>query len=138
MSAKLSTKNVTDAMRATSGVVSEAARSLGVSRGGLQKWLAKHPDVRALTNEYRDALVDMAEAELATKVKDGDMVAIAFTLKTLGRSRGYIERIPDVVASANLDALRRILLRFGLTDVTDEQLLLVSHEVKAEIEAERA
>lgn len=136
--ATLSVKNVTHAMRVAGGIVSEAARALGVTRSGLQKWLAKHPDVRAISAEYREAMVDEAEAQIRVKIEDGDLDAIKFALSTAGRGRGFIAKIPDVVASSNLEALRRIVQRLGLDDIPDERLMIVSLEVKAEMEAEKA
>ena len=37
-------------------------------------------------------MVDVAEGRLNQAVNNGDLTAIIFTLKTLGKSRGYIER----------------------------------------------
>lgn len=136
--ASLSKTRVEEAMRAASGIVSDAARSLGVRRTTLYRWLERHKDVQALVGEYREDLVDLAEKRIRKKVDDDDLGAMIWVLKTLGKRRGWIERIPDVIAAANLDALRRIVERLGVEDVTDEQLITVSQEVKAEMEAERA
>ncbi len=66
-----------------------------------------------------------------------DLNAITYTLDTLGKRRGYIRRIQDVASVANLEALRRIASRLGVTELDDVDLMGAVAEVKAELDAER-
>ena len=43
--------------------------------------------------EAREALIDMAEAGLDRLLAEGDFRAINLTLRTLGKNRGYVERV---------------------------------------------
>lgn len=85
-------KIILDAIRVTGGNVSAAAQKLGCSRRVLYDWMAKDPDIKQAREDAEESLLDMAEGKLYTAVREGDMTAIIFTLKTKGKKRGYVER----------------------------------------------
>lgn len=79
------------------GNVSLAAKHLGLSRQHLYKLI--NPDhecfVQAVGDgwaEGRETRLDMAESQLDENIAKGNEASIFFLLKTLGKSRGYVER----------------------------------------------
>lgn len=68
------------------------AKELNISRTLLEKRLKDDDELRERFSDVREALLDFCEQELIKKVRSGDMKAIMFTLRTIGRSRGYVER----------------------------------------------
>lgn len=91
-----------EALHISRGLVYVAAQRLGCSPQAIYKAAAKHPEIREAMAEQRGRLVDTAEVALAAAVTKGDMRAIIFTLKTLGKDRGYVERSEhEVVARAD-------------------------------------
>ena len=79
------------------GNVSLAAKHLGLSRQHLYKLI--NPDhecfVQAVATgwaEGRETRLDMAESQLDENIAKGNEASVFFLLKTLGKSRGYIER----------------------------------------------
>ena len=74
------------------GIVSHVARALGVDRSAVYRARERHPEVRAALEDSRERIVDTAESALLEKIQAGDTTAIIFTLKCLGKSRGYVER----------------------------------------------
>ncbi|NJL06350.1 MAG: hypothetical protein HC911_15875 [Chloroflexaceae bacterium] len=87
---------IIDMLRETHGNVHQAANRLGVHRNTIHKRLAADPELREVAKTERDQLVDLAEGKLADLIEQGNIAAIIFTLKTLGRSRGWSERPPEV------------------------------------------
>ncbi len=83
---------ICEALRESSGLVTLAARRLGCSHTTIQRALKDSKKVRDARHEAREAFLDSAEESLMKKVEDGDLTAIIFTLKTLGKGRGYVER----------------------------------------------
>ena len=59
---------------------------------------AKEPKIREAIDNARGLLVDEAEAALAKLVEAGDMTAVVFTLKTIGKGRGYVVFAQRVLA----------------------------------------
>ena len=49
--------------------------------------------LREVLDDQREEFLDIAEASLKRKVIEGDGWAVCFTLKTLGKARGYVERL---------------------------------------------
>jgi len=106
--------------RAKGGVISGIASSFGVERLTVYRW-CKIEKYQQAIDDARDTFLDMAETNLQTLVKgipkikkldDGRLIqegwevepsesAIVFTLKTLGRKRGYSER-KEVDANVNI------------------------------------
>lgn len=69
------------------------ARHFRCARKSIKKWIEESDELKELFEEQRDSLVDEAEVQLRRAVKDGDMKAVIFTLRTLGRERGYTTRV---------------------------------------------
>ncbi|MCS7068499.1 MAG: helix-turn-helix domain-containing protein [Meiothermus sp.] len=90
MGRKLSRKAVEQALRASRGVLAEAARSLGITRQSLYRIVERH-GLWGLIEELRDEIVDLAEARLFEAVERGEPWAVSLVLKTLARQR-YSER----------------------------------------------
>lgn len=83
-------KAITDA----DGVLSVAARALGIDRKTVYNRIEKSPELQAAVDEAREGLGDVAENELGKAIRAGNMTAIIFYLKAspTGRRRGYSER----------------------------------------------
>ena len=106
----LTVKTVEAQLRKFNGNQSACARAHGVSRQAVSYFLQKHPRLRALTAELRETRVDNAESGLDLAIANREAWAIALTLKTLGRDRGYVEKAaqPEGGALAVLAAFERL------------------------------
>ena len=89
---KYSAEEVIAAVRANKGILTLAAKSLGCTRQTVHNYVNNYATVKDAVDEERDSLIDMAEAKLFDQVRQGNMTAIIFTLKTIGKHRGYVER----------------------------------------------
>ncbi len=78
-----------DTLQDVRGNVSRAALLLSMRRGILYDRIMKTPDLCALLQDYREALVDTAEDNTRADVEKGDPQASRFILQTLGKDRGY-------------------------------------------------
>jgi len=87
------TPQILEALKATGGLVYMAARKLGCDPSTINKRAKTSPEIQAAIDNARGDMLDMAEHELKKAVRGGDMTAIIFTLKTIGKGRGYVERI---------------------------------------------
>jgi hypothetical protein len=90
--AKLTGEAVEAALIKTHGNVSAAARILSVTRRALTLRMEKNPALAQLVIDARESMVDDAEGALHKAVQSGEGWAVCFTLKCLGKPRGYIER----------------------------------------------
>lgn len=81
-----------DAYRANMGNATEASKAVGIHRTTYRRWYNADPEFAALVDEVKEEQIDLAESELRKLVKSGNITAVIFTLKTIGKERGYIER----------------------------------------------
>ena len=88
---KPDTSIIKEAIVRAFGNLSTASKSLGVDRGTLYDWIEQE-GLEEAVQEGRNRRLDFAESMLDKGMKDGNMTAIIFYLKTQGKSRGYIER----------------------------------------------
>lgn len=89
---KFSVEQVEKALRAAAGNQSKAAEMLKTNRSTVHGYVARYPNLRDAIAEAREETLDLAEDRLIVKIRDGNMAAIIFFLKTQGKSRGYIEK----------------------------------------------
>ena len=85
-------EQMADAIRESNGIMAVAARRLGCSRSTVSNYINRYATVKAAYEESRETLLDMTEGELFKQIKEGNTTAIIFTLKTIGKHRGYVER----------------------------------------------
>ena len=74
------------------GVVTVAARNTGIHRDTHYNWMLSDEEYKAKVAALREVAVDFAEAQLHKLIKEGNVAATIFFLKTQGKNRGYIER----------------------------------------------
>ncbi len=80
------------ALNETHGMVFLAAERLGCSHITIQRRSLSTPAVRTLIEKWRGRLVDKSELKLEAAIDNGEPWAVAMTLKTRGKDRGYVER----------------------------------------------
>ena len=92
MAEKYTTAQIIEALREKHGNMAAAARFLHCSRNTVSRYIDTYPTVKSVADEERETLIDFAENQLFKQVQDGNITAIIFTLKTIGKHRGYVER----------------------------------------------
>lgn len=94
MAVSLPTELIAQALQQSAGNITEAARSLGMSRTGLHLRISKTASLQQVVKEEREALIDMAESALRAEILGGNMTAIIWALKASpeAKRRGWSER----------------------------------------------
>jgi len=87
-----STTSIIEALKKTHGMIYLAAEDLGCAAITIYRRAEKVAAVRETIDSYRGKLIDKAELKLEQAVMNGEPWAVAMVLKTLGKSRGYVER----------------------------------------------
>lgn len=120
MSTELTDDQIIAAIQAARGILSAAARELGMSRQGLYKRLRHSAALLEALEHERESLVDLAEQKLIEALESGERWAIALTLTRLGRHRGWSdaggafkatpeERVVKAIDQARYDDLTAML-----------------------------
>lgn len=91
-STALKKKAMLDALEKTLGVVTTAAKMVGIERTTHYKWIESDKDYKANVEDLQDVVLDFAESALHKMVENHNPAATLFLLKTKGKKRGYVER----------------------------------------------
>ena len=81
-----------EAVKKNGGAVYLAARELGCAPNTIYNRMEKTPALKQAVEDARGEVVDYAEQKLRLAILNGEPWAIAMALKTIGKSRGYVER----------------------------------------------
>jgi hypothetical protein len=81
------------AIRQHRGLLAPTAKMLGYDRPALYQYVKRH-ELEWVIEEAREASLDWAENALWAQIEQGNLTAIIFYLKCLGKSMGYVERVP--------------------------------------------
>ena len=106
---------IMDSLHTNKGNIQKTAEELDIRRVDLCNYIDRNHELIEICLSYRESLVDLAEENLRGDLERGNMKATFLALKTLGRTRGYVDRKETEVvtpASQSVD----------LTKLTDEQL----------------
>ncbi len=85
-------ENMLKALEKSLGVVTTACKKANVGRRTFYDWLEKDPEFKKAVQEFQDVALDTVESKLYDLIKEGNVTATIFYLKTRGKKRGYIER----------------------------------------------
>lgn len=89
-------KAMLQALEQTLGIVTEAARQVGIDRTSHYRWLDQDPAYKKAVESISDIALDFAESALHNQIGSGEVSSTIFYLKTKGKNRGYIERLENV------------------------------------------
>lgn len=93
---------IAEALRASRGFISAAARRLACGTTTIYEYIDRHPELSQVRRDAREEQKDIAEIALAKAVQEGQAWAVCFYLKTQAKDRGYVQRSehsgPDGVA----------------------------------------
>lgn len=92
MAEKLTAEQVIEAIEATYGNVTMAAKRLGVHRRTLYNYRDRYVTVERAMEDSREELIDFTESKLLEQIRGGNLTAMIFFLKTQAKHRGYVER----------------------------------------------
>jgi hypothetical protein len=93
------TKQIQSALAKSKGNRTEAAKILGCSPVTIYNHVRRKPSLQAIAAQGLEERLDVAEGKLMELVREGNLGAVIFLLKTLGQSRGYVERSDVNIAS---------------------------------------
>ena len=102
---KFSKAKIIEALRHSRGMIAIAARVLGCGRQCIYDAIKRHPEINEVVAGERDLMIDTAELKLAEAITKGQPWAIAMSLKTIGRNRGYVERQENVNTDVSMEEL---------------------------------
>ena len=74
------------------GNISKACGQPNISRTTIYDWIKKDEGFKDKVSYVSEELLDMAEDQLLTMIRNGNLTATIFYLKTKGQARGYIEK----------------------------------------------
>ena len=69
------------------GIKSVVAQRLGVERSSVQRFLERYPQFNKDLEEAEEAIIELAENKLQTRVEAGDMKAIQFILERRAKKK---------------------------------------------------
>jgi len=80
------------ALLSSDGNISKACGQTNISRTTIYDWIKKDDKFQEKVSYVNEELLDMAEDQLLTMIRNGNLTATIFYLKTKGQARGYIEK----------------------------------------------
>lgn len=115
-SVKFTNAEIIAALEATHGLVYLAAKRLGCSDVTIFNRIKRYKEVAAARERARAEMLDLAESRLFEAIDRGEQWAINSILRTLGRDRGYTERVEHTGGG---EPIRVEIIRRVLTDHAD-------------------
>jgi hypothetical protein len=78
-----------EALEKSLGVVTTAAKSIGITRESHYEWMRTDENYKAKVLSLADVALDFAESQLHKQIQNGEVASTIFFLKTKGKHRGY-------------------------------------------------
>jgi hypothetical protein len=98
---RISYNAVINALRRTDGMVTLAAKNLGVSYNALIKYVKLNKKVQSELHYIEENVLDRVQGKLMRMIEKGEKgnsSAVFFFLKCKGKSRGFIESVHHIAA----------------------------------------
>lgn len=105
MARRYKAQQVADAISKSKGMVTHAAKMLKCNPSTVHDYINSFAVCKQAIQDARETMLDNAENKLAEQIDSGNITAIIFYLKTIGKHRGYIER-HDIGLAISPDTLK--------------------------------
>ena len=83
---------VYDTLDRLNGNMNLTAEELDLNYVVFVTWVEKDKRLSTLVVKHREKMLDVAEEKLFNQISRGDQKAVFFTLRTLGKDRGYVPK----------------------------------------------
>lgn len=90
---KVSKEKFIECAKRSGGIMTALAQLAGIDRITAAKYLKFVPEANEYFQSQKETIIDLAENQLVKLVREGDKDAIFFLLKTVGKRRGYSEKM---------------------------------------------
>ena len=90
--AQFTAEEIIDALKQADGYISKTMSLLGCSAQTVYNYRDRMPTVAQAWKDIREKRHDFVENALHKAIKDGNVTAMIFYLKTQAKDRGYVER----------------------------------------------
>lgn len=127
---KVKDEDIIKALIDNDGLIYRSARALNCHADTIFTRINKVPAVRDAVEQARGELIDCAESHLKTAIRENEGWAVCFTLKTLGRKRGYVEKF-EVDANVNHSGTVTHDHKIDLSRLSDEELETVERIIES-------
>ncbi len=114
-----SDKLIIAALEKSKGLLFMASKELGCAPTTIYSRANANPAIRAAIDKERGLILDFSEHRLIEAINRGELTAIFFLLKCLGKERGYVER-QEIKAEVKLEVTR------GVEELTDDELTIIA------------
>jgi len=100
------------ALEKSMGIMSQAAKKIGVDRTTPYKWMREDEEYDARVKELLNVSLDFVEGKLFEAIDNNNITGIIFYLKTKGKHRGYVERhelagVDDKELKVEIEVIRK-------------------------------
>lgn len=107
---KVSDKKIEEALRACGVCKTHAAKMLGVSLNALCGRIKSSKHLTEVFDEVKAETTDLAESSLIQLIREKNVAATIWYLKTIGKDRGYTESVDNL---GDLDQINESLKLIG-------------------------
>jgi len=83
---------IEQALRNSGGFLSGAAKKLKCDWATVNNYIKRYPKLQEALIEIKESMIDLSESKLIGQINEGNITAIIFHLKCLGKNRGYVEK----------------------------------------------
>ena len=118
----LKIEQIEKALLKCNGLVTVAAKMLGVTHSAISHRIRKSPRLQKVQEDIVEKMIDVAENTLHDRMHtEKNLTAAIFYLKTKGRHRGYVERHENELSGNPLKpiVIERVIVDPQETDPTD-------------------
>lgn len=109
----ISDESIERELRKHEGLMYIAAKKLGVTVQAISERVKRTPYLQQVIKECLELRLDDAELHLQYKVRDKDLGAICFLLRTQGKHRGYAQGIEAIINVKEIDDSNKELAQFN-------------------------
>jgi hypothetical protein len=110
MTVRITNETMAKALRKSHGNLKLAAEMIGCNRETIRIRAASSKKLQDIIHEERASILDIAESALYNRILDGDMRAIEFTLRTIGKDRGYVEKRQEEITGKDGGPIESVVI----------------------------
>jgi predicted transcriptional regulator len=110
-------------LKSLDGNMAATARRFHCSRALVWRYVNEDHELREFVDELSESFKDVAEQTLFNAIREGNIIATIFYLKTRGRDRGYSERVELALNTREIE----VELGHPTIDTTDQTETLNGH-----------